>query len=680
MKTRQKRKTMQPRCMKPCSLFDVLSPGHRLVAALVTAFGMAWPAIAVAAETATPQEIRGTLDDARALLDAGKPAKAAMRLAEAARQLAALADAPKVPSGARVLVDECKALKDDLELEGVDVSGIEIRPIKSGAAAKAPAAGMDAGKPAMPKPAAGPEAKAFLGARPAVAAAAGGVSFSKQVAPLLATHCGGCHISRNRGDFQIASYEGLMKSGVVQRGAADGSRLVEVIESGDMPRGGGRVPPEDLATLKRWIEAGAVCDADPAAPLDALARPAAGGMAEATASEPVVLKPGDVSFSFEIAPVLLKNCSGCHDDDQPEEGFSVTTYQRLMRGGRSGAAILAGKGAESLLVRKIKGMNIEGQRMPISKPPLSAEVIATFEKWIAQGARLDLLTPRDPLSAVVSAGRLRSMSHEDLRALRFESAEKVWRRALPDEEPLVKPLDTVILVGNPKAAQMKLAADAAAHAVAEVRRLLVAGDAPLVKGGAAVYVFSKAVDYSTFWQEILADERPRGLTAHAGVTGDVAYAAFVLPPSESGGKDDGFGADLEALAAEQVTAAALLTRGAPGWFAAGAGRMVAMKVAPKAPIVKAWRREPAEQLRQLGASEDFFAGTAGPVATAAIGGGFVPAVLRSEARLRDMISALDSGASFDKAFADACTSPPQPLFAAWAAKEAKKPVAGSAGR
>ena len=637
---------------------------RRLAAAFVVAFGLSCPTCTVAEEAPTPQEIRATLDDARSLLDAGKPAKAASRLAEAARQLAALSDGPRIPSGARLLAEECKSLKNDLELEGVDVSGIEIRPIKPGPAAKPSATATGGAKANIAKPAAGPAA----------------VSFSKQVAPILATHCGGCHISQNRGDFRIASYEGLMKAGVVQRGAAAGSRLVEVIESGDMPRGGGRVPPEDLATLKRWIDTGAACDADPTAAVDTLGRPAGGGMPDTTASAAVVLKPGDVSFSFDVAPVLLKNCSGCHDDDRPEQGFSVTTFARLMRGGRSGPAILAGKATDSLLVRKIKGMNIEGQRMPISKPPLAAEIIATIEKWVDQGARLDLLTPSDPLTAVVSAGRLRSMSHEDLRKLRFESAEKVWRRALPDEEPLVEPLDAVIVVGNPQATQMKAAAAATAAAIAEVRRLLVADDRPLVKGGAAVFVFARQVDYSTFWQEILADERPRGLTANAGITGDVAYGAFVLPSSEPGGKEDGFVADLEALSAEQVTAAALLTRAAPAWFAAGAGRMVAAKVAPKSPLVKAWRREPAEQLRKLGSPEEFFGGQAGPVATAAIAGGFVPAVARSESKLRDLIGMLDAGASFEQAFGATFKSEPQPLFAAWAAKELKKTVAGSGRR
>lgn len=74
----------------------------------------------------------------------------------------------------------------------------------------------------------------------------------------------------------MASYEMLMRSGMVQPGVGNASRLVEVILSGDMPRGGGKVSPADLGMLMRWIDAGAVFDGgNRATPLEALAKGAA---------------------------------------------------------------------------------------------------------------------------------------------------------------------------------------------------------------------------------------------------------------------------------------------------------------------------------------------------------------------------------------------------------------------
>jgi mono/diheme cytochrome c family protein len=375
----------------------------------------------------------------------------------------------------------------------------------------------------------------------------------------------------------------------------------------------------------------------------------------------------DISFAAEVAPLLLVNCSGCHDDDRPEQGFSVTTFARLMRGGDSGAAILAGKAAESLLVKKIKGTDIDGQRMPISRPPLSADLITIIERWIDQGAKLDVLSPQDRLPAIVSAGRMRSMPHEALLEVRFAGARKLWRRALPDEDPVVEKRDDLLVVGNLEPGKATLAADAAATAWSKVQRLLADGRQPLLKGGIVVFVFAKPFDYSAFWQVVLADERPRGLEGNAGVIDENVYGAFVMPEA----------ADLEALAAEQIAAAAFLARGAPAWFASGAGRMVAMKVAPKSPRVKAWRGETAEQLQRLGGSaDDYFGDRADPAAVAAIGGGFIPSVVRSEAKLAGLIRSLDAGTTFEKAFADAFKDSPETLYARWAGKGAKKTGSG----
>lgn len=603
-----------------------------------------------AAEPASPAEIRRQLDEARALIEDGKPVKARAIVQSAVGELADLLELDKVPAGARPLIDQCRQLRDDLELEGVDVAAIAIPKAK----------------PSRPRP----DAAATVPSRPSARPAAG-ISFTQQVAPVLVTHCGGCHVSGRKGGFQMLSYAGLMQAGVVQRGVANASRLIEVIETGDMPRGGGRVAPQELALLAAWINAGAAFDGpDPASPLGGpAAAGAAPGGSPAPPIAPVMLKPGDVSFAFEIAPLLLKNCVGCHDDDQPEARFSMTTFTRLSNGGRSGPPFVAGRSADSLIVRKILGASgIEGQRMPIGKPPLTPEAIARIEKWIDQGAKLDMLGAASGLADIAAAGRARSLTHADLQAARFEAAEKLWRRGLADESPTTAVLDDVIMIGNLSKPQFERATEAVKRAADGARTQLIGGDGPLLKGGVACLLFAKAYDYSNFRETILGEERPKGLTGNAGVSGDVAYGALIVPASTA----DENGDDLAAGAAEQLTAAALIARGAPAWFAQGAGRTVGMRVAPKSGVVKAWRSEAVDAAARLGSPEDFFGGNVGPVALAAIGGGFLSELSPSPARLEAVVKRLDDGATFDAAFADVFKAPPPALFAAWCAKHARR--------
>lgn len=306
--------------------------------------------------------------------------------------------------------------------------------------------------------------------------------------------------------------------------------------------------------------------------------------------------------------------------------------------------------------------------MPIGKPPLSPDAIALVEKWIDQGARLDLLGSGAGLAEIAAAGRARSLSHADLRTARFAAADKLWRRGLADEAPASESLDDVVVIGNLSKPQFERAAEAVEKAAAGVRKQLSGGDAPLLKGGVACLLFAKPYDYSNFREAILGEERPKGLTGNAGVSGDVAYGALIVPESTGEAADD----DLTALAAEQIAAAAFVARGAPAWFAQGAGRTVAMKVAPKAPVVRAWKAEAADAVAKLGSPEDFFGGHAGPVALAAIGGGFVSDLAASPAKLRAVVERLDSGAAFDAAFAEAFKSQPQPLFLAWCGKHSRK--------
>ena len=665
------------------------------VAALGMPLAMAPRSDVAAAETAAHEgslkEIRETLDDAKHLIEDGKPGKAAARVAEASKAIEGLASEGAASAGLRSLWERCRSLRNDLELEGADVSGITLAPLKAagaksaavktsapkGAAGKLAGKGMEAAGPAggAAKPAAGKP-----GAKPAAKPA---LTFTAQVAPILSRHCGGCHIAGRKGGFQMASYAGLMKTGVVQPGVGESSRLVEVILSGDMPRGGGKVSPEDIGVLMKWIDAGAPYDGpDPTAPIDALARQATAPPSAVAPTKPIVavkLKPGEVSFAADVAPVLVAQCVGCHDDMQPEANLSMVTLERLVRGGRGGAPVVSGKGADSLLIKKLKGAGIEGQRMPLGKMPLADDVIATIQKWIDQGAKLDLLTPQAELETLAAAGRSQQLSHDELKQVRFQAGSSLWSRVIPDEKPLRLERGDVLVLGNLSAAKMEQFAEAAEGVDGRLRQEIMGGKSPLMKGGFVVYGFAKSYDLSSFWETVFSDDRPKGVTAGGGVLGDVVYAAVVPPSADkssgeksSGDKDDAE-ANVRVLLAEQMTVASLLGRGVPAWFARGAGRAVAMKFEPKAGVVEAWRRDLPAALQRGISPVDFFAGRGDPLAAAVVGGGFIGTIMPSVSRLESLVEQLDAGTPFDQAFAAVFRGQPQPLFEAWAAQAARGP-------
>ncbi len=212
-------------------------------------------------------------------------------------------------------------------------------------------------KPVEPKPNLKPEPKP----EPAPPAA-DAISFAGHVAPILLQKCGRCHVNDSKGKFNLGTYAGLLRGSEAGRvlfaGDPVGSPLVDVIESGDMPRGGGKVSPAELATLKKWIQQGAKDDGP--TPDTALARLAGASVApeKPSAAPPVVVvKAGGEgpSFGRDVAPVFVKNCTGCHGTNNPRGNFSLATFAALVRGGDSGPPIVPSKAADSLLIKKLRG-------------------------------------------------------------------------------------------------------------------------------------------------------------------------------------------------------------------------------------------------------------------------------------------------------------------------------------
>ncbi len=92
-----------------------------------------------------------------------------------------------------------------------------------------------------------------------------------------------------------------------------------------------------------------------------------------------------------IFRLLDERCIECHTADDNEGGLVLETFDGLMKGGETGAALVVGKSAESLLVKYLRGeMTKDGK--PRFMPPgkrekLSAEDIALIAAWIDAGAK-----------------------------------------------------------------------------------------------------------------------------------------------------------------------------------------------------------------------------------------------------------------------------------------------------
>jgi hypothetical protein len=108
-----------------------------------------------------------------------------------------------------------------------------------------------------------------------------------------------------------------------------------------------------------------------------------------------------ISFTNEVAPILVQKCIGCHNPDKAKGGLQLHAFDRLRQGGESKRpAIVPREPGKSELYRRITTTDAD-DRMPQKDDPLPAAEIATIERWIAEGARFDGPDPKAALMTLV---------------------------------------------------------------------------------------------------------------------------------------------------------------------------------------------------------------------------------------------------------------------------------------
>ncbi|MBT6154881.1 MAG: DUF1553 domain-containing protein [Planctomycetaceae bacterium] len=87
-------------------------------------------------------------------------------------------------------------------------------------------------------------------------------------------------------------------------------------------------------------------------------------------------------FGKSVAPILIKNCLGCHNPTDPKGTLDLSQKKAMLKGGDSGPAVVPGKPDESYIIERVA----DGSMPPEGKGKrLTKTEIDTLARWIKAG-------------------------------------------------------------------------------------------------------------------------------------------------------------------------------------------------------------------------------------------------------------------------------------------------------
>lgn len=99
---------------------------------------------------------------------------------------------------------------------------------------------------------------------------------------------------------------------------------------------------------------------------------------------------GAVSYSRDVQPILAANCLSCHQPGgagHAASGFSMASYDELMKGTSNGPMIIPGDSEGSNLIVLMEGRADPSIAMPHGNAKrVGSTEIDTIRRWIDQGA------------------------------------------------------------------------------------------------------------------------------------------------------------------------------------------------------------------------------------------------------------------------------------------------------
>src|SRR5262245_38436096 len=100
---------------------------------------------------------------------------------------------------------------------------------------------------------------------------------------------------------------------------------------------------------------------------------------------PIRAEAPPIAYEKEIAPILVSKCLACHSGPVRKGGLDLASHDGLLKGGKRGPAVVAGKASDSLLMRLISKAD-KPSMPPKGEEPLTEREVNLLKQWIDQGA------------------------------------------------------------------------------------------------------------------------------------------------------------------------------------------------------------------------------------------------------------------------------------------------------
>ena len=253
--------------------------------------------------------------------------------------------------------------------------------------------------------------------------------FEADILPIFQANCLVCHGENLRQNgLDLRTRDSVLRGGetgpAIVPGSAARSLLLEKVSSGVMPVGEKKLTAQEIETIRSWIDAGG---------------PKQGENPEALKEQ---LNAKQVTEREIMVTILHVKCIVCHGKQIQEGGLDLRTRAGLLKGGKSGPAIVPGKPEESLLVRRIAAREMPPPEWQFSYfvRDVSSKELEKLRQWIAAGA-----PPDAGDVAEVGSGPDSVVSDEDRKFWSFRPPERPRVPTVRNQQLVRSPIDAFLL-------------------------------------------------------------------------------------------------------------------------------------------------------------------------------------------------------------------------------------------